>query len=208
MTTTLLLVRHGATAANLQQPYTLQGSQPDNELAPVGFAQAHACAAALAAYPLAAVCSSPLLRARDTAAQIAVWRGIPLELDPRLIEIDVGVWAGLTWQEIEHRWPREAAAFHDDAEQCGYLGGENLQQLRDRVLPCIDDLVNRHLGSTFAVVSHGVVNRVLLATWLGIPLRFARRLPQDNAAYNVIELRDGQAKVRTINRAAYLERAA
>ncbi|MFO0928142.1 MAG: histidine phosphatase family protein [Gemmataceae bacterium] len=76
------------------------------------------------------------------------------------------------------------------------------------MLPCIHDLVGRHADTTIAVVSHGVVNRVLLATWLDIPLRFARRLPQDNAAYNVVEFRAGKAKVRTVNRAAYLERAA
>lgn len=206
--TTLLLVRHGATAANLRQPHTLQGSLPDSPLAPAGLEQARACAASMRSYPIVKVYTSPLLRARATAEPIAAARGVPLEVEPGLLEIDVGQWAGLTWEEIDRRWPDEARAFHDDAGACGYLGGENLTQLRDRVLPVIVRLIERHAGETIVAVSHGVVNRALMAHWIGLPLRFARRLPQDNAAYNLIEFERGKVKVRTVNVAIHLPRAA
>src|SRR5205823_3711312 len=81
------------------------------------------------------------------------------------------------------------AAFHDDAERHGYLGGETLPQVRDRVLPAIGRIVAAHPGGTVVVVGHGVVNRVLLAHWLGLPLRYSRQLPQDNAGYSVVEFR-------------------
>lgn len=197
--TTLILLRHGATAANVARPYTLQGARPDSELIAAGVLQAKAAARALAAFPVAKVYCSPLRRGRATAEIIAARLGVPLEVDDGLIEADVGEWSGLTWEEVERRWPRESAAFHDDAERHGYLGGETLAQLRDRVLPVIGRIVAAHPGETVAVVGHGVVNRVLLAHWLGLPLRYARRLPQDNAAYSVIEFRGGTAKVRTVN---------
>ena len=60
-------------------------------------------------------------------------------------------------------WPTEHRAFHEDAERHGYPGGENLAQVRDRALPAIERLAARYAGQTFVVVSHGVVNRVLLA---------------------------------------------
>jgi broad specificity phosphatase PhoE len=197
--TTLLLARHGATPANLCRPYTLQGLRPDSDLAPVGIAQARDAGQLLRPYPIVTIYSSPLRRAWQTASVIAEEVHAPLVAEPGLVEIDTGDWTGLTWPEIERRWPAESRAFHDDAEANGYLGGENFSQLLDRVLPVTEALAERHRGQTVLAVSHGVVNRVLLAHWLGLPLRLARRLPQDNAAFNVL-LHDGRAvTVKTVN---------
>jgi broad specificity phosphatase PhoE len=204
--TTLLLVRHGATPANLCRPYTLQGLLPDGDLAPAGVAQAEAAAAALRTFPIAKVYSSPLRRAWQTARAIALAAGAPLAVEPALAEADTGLWTGLTWQEVERRWPEACRAFRDDAERHGYLGGEDLAQVRDRVLPAIEALAGRHRGETVVAVSHGVVNRVLLAHWLGLPLRFARRLPQDNAGFSVVELAGADVQVRTLNQAGHLAR--
>ncbi|HEV3437966.1 MAG TPA: histidine phosphatase family protein [Gemmata sp.] len=208
MPTTLLLVRHGATAANVARPYMLQGAQPDSELIDVGVLQAHAAGHAIAAFPVAKVYCSPLVRARTTAEIIAARLAVPLEVDARLIEADIGDWTGLTWEEIDRRWPSEHAAFQENAAQHGYPGGENLAQVRERVLPVIERLVAVHPGETIAVVGHGVVNRVLLAHWLGIPLRQARQLPQNNAGFSIIEFLDGVARVRKVNVAEHLETAA
>jgi broad specificity phosphatase PhoE len=195
--TRLLLMRHAATAANLQRPYTLQGSRPDAPLAPEGVAQAEAAARRLEHLSLHAVYASPLIRARATAEAL----GKPVTLVPELTEVDVGEWAGLTWEEVARRWPREHAAFEEDAGRNGYLGGESLEDVRRRVAPAVESLASRHAGETVLVVSHGVVNRVLLAHWMGVPLRYARSLPQDNTGYNVIDFAGGKAKVRMINRA-------
>jgi broad specificity phosphatase PhoE len=199
MTTTILLARHGATPANLCRPYTLQGLRPDADLAPEGLAQARDAGVLLRPFAITTIYSSPLRRAWETARVIAGKVRAPLVAEPGLVEIDTGDWTGLTWQEVERRWPAESSAFHDDAERNGYLGGENLSQLLRRVLPVIEALAKRHKGQTILAVSHGVVNRVLLAHWLGLPLRFARRLPQDNAAFNVVQYDDDVVKVRTVN---------
>ena len=187
-------MRHAATAGNLRKPYTIQGLRPDSELAPEGAAQARA----VVLPPIAAAYSSPLIRARETARIVA--RGVPVIEEPGLLEVDVGVWAGLTWEEIAARWPAERAAFEEDAATNGYLGGENLAQVRERVLPAIARIVAAHRDETVLAVCHGVVNRVLLAHWMDLPLRHARKLPQDNTGCNVIDFHDGIAKVRTINR--------
>ncbi|MBY0232208.1 MAG: histidine phosphatase family protein [Gemmataceae bacterium] len=184
-------MRHAATAGNIRKPYTIQGLRPDSELCPEGAAQARA----VRLPPLAAAYCSPLARARETARIVA---GTAVE-EPGLLEVDVGEWSGLTWAEIASRWPAEHAAFEADAERHGYHGGENLAQVRDRVLPCIERLAARHAGETVLAVSHGVVNRVLLSHWMGIPLRWARKLPQDNTGMNIIDWHDGAAKVRTVN---------
>lgn len=202
--TTLILLRHGATLANVRQPYVLQGLRPDSALIDQGIAQAAAAAQAVRSYPIVRAYSSPLQRAHHTARIIAGSLAVPLDLVPELVEADVGEWTGLSWAEIEQRWPDAHRAFHEDPARHGYLGGENLTEVRNRVLPAIEKLVARHGGETFLVVGHGLVNRVLLAYWLGLPLCHARRLPQDNAGLNLIEFQGTDAKVRTVNAAAHL----
>ncbi len=201
---TLLLVRHGATPANTARPYTLQGLLPDPDLNDEGLRQAQATAGALARWPLARVITSPLRRALQTAQVIAHHLCLPIEVVNTLVEVDVGLWSGLTWEEIERRWPDAHRDFHADPERHGYVMGENLAQVRDRVLPVLPPLLERCPESTVLLIGHGVVNRVLLAHWLGIPLRHARQLPQDNGGINVVTLQHGKAKVRTVNAADHL----
>ena len=205
MTTTLLFVRHGATAANVSRPYTLQGLRPDSELIDAGLRQAEAVAVALASVPLSRVYTSPLRRARATADAIASRHGLTPEVVEQLVEIDIGLWSGMTWEEVERRWPDEHRAFHDDGEHHGYLGGENFAQVRDRLLPVVGRLAAANDGKTAAVVGHGVTNRVLLTHWLGLPLKFSRRLPHDNCGVSVVDFHGGEAKVRTINAADHLK---
>jgi broad specificity phosphatase PhoE len=204
---TLILVRHGATAANVRRPYTLQGLRPDPELIEEGVRQARAAARALEGWPVARVYSSPLRRARGTAEVIAETLGVAVEAADALAEADVGQWSGLTWAQVERGWPDQWRAFQGDPETHGYCGGENLAQVRDRALPVIEQLLAHHPGPAVLVVGHGVVHRVLLAHWLGLPLRHARQLPQDNGGISVVEFHGATAQVRTVNAVAHLRPA-
>jgi broad specificity phosphatase PhoE len=201
--TTLILVRHGATPANLQRPYILQGLRPDSELDAVGIAQAEVTAEALRSYGIVQGYCSPLRRARGTAECIAATLAVPVEVEDRLVEADLGDWTGLTWAEVEKGWPAEYRAFHDNPERHGYPGGENLAEVQARTHPVIQRLVRRHAGETILVVGHGTVNRVLLASFLGLPLRRAREIPQDNGAFNVIEFREEAPLVQRVNAIPY-----
>jgi broad specificity phosphatase PhoE len=124
---------------------------------------------------------------------------VPVRVENDLAEADFGDWSGLTWVDIAQRWPNENRAFHADPAQHGYPSGENFAQVLQRVLPVFQRLALRHAGEIFAVVGHGTVNRVLLAHWIGIPIRYARQLPQDNASLSLVENVAGHARVRTIN---------
>src|SRR5262245_45287152 len=100
MRTTLYLLRHAATAANLAQPARLQGRRHDPPLAPLGARQAAATRDFLAVRPIDACFCSPLLRAVQTAAVVAApHRLTPVPVDD-LIECDVGAWEGLDWETI------------------------------------------------------------------------------------------------------------
>lgn len=202
--TILLLARHGATTCNLRRPYVLQGQSVDYDLDELGVRQAESLADALAGQPIAAVYTSPLLRAARTAAIAAA----PHSLEPipitEIQEANAGLWEGKSWDDIDSDWPVEKAAHDDDPSANGYPGGENFGQVKDRSEPALKAIAQRHPGEMILAVSHNVVNRALIAFWTGIPIKYARRIPQYNAGYNVVVFEGGSVKVRTINSAGHL----
>lgn len=202
--TTFLLIRHGATAINMMRPIVLQGRSIDPPLVDLGRQQANAVANAIITTNIDAAYNSPLIRAKDTAERIINERAIPWYSDDRLIEADIGLWEGLSWVEIEQRWPAEYNAFHDNSADVPYLGGENFTQVLQRVLPFFEETAAKHPGETVVVVSHNVVFRVLMAHWMGIPIRFARKIPQNNGGINLVTAANGSFKVHTINAIGHL----
>jgi broad specificity phosphatase PhoE len=203
-TCTLYLVRHGATDNNLERPPRLQGQRVNLALSAAGRIQAEQTARFLAAQPIAAVFSSPLLRARQTADTIARPHGLTVQLVDALSECDVGAWEDRSWPQIEREEPEAYQQFAADPYRHGYRGGETLQQVEDRVLPALNELAASHAGQRILVVAHNVVNRVLLGKLLDIAPAKRREILQDNCCLNVIEYRDSQPKLVTLNAVFHL----
>lgn len=200
----LYLVRHGATANNLLKPPRLQG-RADVELSAEGAAQAEQASRFLAGMPIDAVYSSPLLRARQTSEAIARPHGLDVQTVDALIECDVGEWEGRTWPDIEREDPGAYRQFMTNPSRFGYLGGENLVQVRDRVMPAFTQLMSENLGRQIVVTAHNVVNRTYLGVLLDIPIANRRSVPQDNCCINVLRFRDGRSKVLSVNGLFHLE---
>jgi broad specificity phosphatase PhoE len=148
--TTILLVRHGETDWNRERRWQGHADPPLNE---AGRRQAEQLAETLLADPPAAVYSSDLLRARETAEAVTARLGLPLVLDPRLREADVGEWSGLTTPEIEERYP--AGAARRLAGGTGWERGETYEQLRERVLEALHEIAAANDGRRVLVVTHG-----------------------------------------------------
>ncbi len=161
--THLYLIRHGRTAWNNED--RLQG-WADEPLDLVGHAQARALAASLHAVTFEAIYTSPLQRARETAETLAQPHGLPLTLDDRLRERNVGEWTGLTLDDARARWPDR---FDGDWRIQGAPGGEAQAALTARVAAAFEDIVAVHPAGTVAVVSHGGALSAVLAHFLGIP---------------------------------------
>lgn len=200
----MYLLRHGATANNLADPPLLQGGGIDLELSEAGRQQAACAAELLAQQHLAAVYSSPLIRARQTAEIVAKPHGLAVRLVSAIEEVDVGQWEGRSWKEISRTEPEPYRQFIDDSANHGYLGGENMTQVLDRCAPALHALMGQHLGEEIAVSAHNVVNRVYLASLLGVPISRAREIIQDNCGINVIRFRRDEVKVMSLNSAFHL----
>jgi probable phosphoglycerate mutase len=158
----LVVWRHGRTAWN--ESGRFQGHL-DPPLDPVGHDQARAAAVALNALAPSAVVSSDLSRAAATAAYLGTY-----ETDPRLREIDVGEWGGLTRPEIEARFPDTYAAWLR-GEDVRHEGGETVADVAARVRDAVlARLAASGAAGPLVVVTHGGAARALVVALLGLPV--------------------------------------
>jgi broad specificity phosphatase PhoE len=205
--TLLYLIRHGATPANEQRPYVLQGRGIDTSLSDTGRRQAEAVAGFLAPRQLDVVLSSPMRRARETAEAIAAPHRITVGVLEQISECDVGRWEGRDWGSIMQDDAEAYQAFMDDPAAHGYPGGESYADVLDRIGGPIDDVLASHRGQTVAVVAHNIVNRVYVARLMGWPLSRAREIRQDNTGINVIRGREDETTLMSFNVRFHLDDA-
>jgi len=161
---TLILVRHGHTEGNEVGPEVRMSGQTDLPLSPLGRWQAEALRNRLAAGPpAAAVYSSPLVRAEDTARRLAGEHLGPLRLVEALQEVDCGDADGMTIAEVQARypvlWEQNQSQLH---EEFRWPGGETYSLFRRRSLEAIHWIAARHPGERVVVVTHaGVIGQLL-----------------------------------------------
>jgi broad specificity phosphatase PhoE len=162
----LLLCRHGQSTADLE-PRRIEGSA-DNPLTDLGRRQSEALATWLAPrYQVDRIITSPLMRARQTAAAIAAATGAPLEVEPRLAERSSGLLAGLTHAEADALYPvtHPLPMYHRPPEGESYL--DQFRRVADWYFRFWDDTALD--GSTQLVVAHGGTLKCLLDAALGLP---------------------------------------
>lgn len=199
------LVRHGATDINLANPPRLQGRGVNLGLSELGREQARRTAEFFAQRPIDAVFCSPLLRAVETAQKIAESQKLSVTTVEELVEVHVGDWEGMSWPDIEAADQDYYTRYMADTGSVPYLGGESFQDVQDRALPALKNLMQANRGREIVVVAHNIVNRTCLAGLLHIPIAKARAISQDNCGINVLRLKDGELKVRMTNVAFHLE---
>ncbi len=198
-TTTLYLVRHGATDANEQRPYVLQGATMDHSLSETGKQQANYVGQFLSTFSIDVVYASPMKRAVETAQAIAKHHSLEVNTKEKLVEVDVGQWEGMNWDDIMSQNPEEYKNFMADPSVHSYLEGETYGDVLVRAKPVIEDLLEQHAGQTIVVVAHNVVNRVIIADKLGLPLSEAKGIKQANACVNTIRRKEGLTELVTMN---------
>jgi probable phosphoglycerate mutase len=180
-----LLIRHGESEGNRE--WRLQG-QREYPMTERGHCQAEALARRLARWQIAAVYSSPLRRARETAAVIAEALGLAVQVLPGVEEYDFGELSGLTWWEIQKRAPALAAAVVSrSAEHPQYPGEEGREAFRQRVCGALWGLREDHHGDTVAVVTHAGVIAVFLMDVLCRPYRRPIPFVVENGSITVVE---------------------
>lgn len=179
--TQIVLVRHGETLWNRER--RMQG-QRDSPLSEIGVRQARLLGRRLRHAAFAALYSSDLGRAYQTARSIADETGHEIIEDARLRERRFGVFEGLTSAEIECSHPGEYARFRSRDPDYAMPGGESAAAFRDRCLGGLEEIARRHAGNAVVVVAHGLVLDMLYRAAHGIALDQPRAFPLLNASLN------------------------
>jgi broad specificity phosphatase PhoE len=165
MTATILLVRH---AAHAQLGRVLSGRTGDVPLSAAGEAQAAKLARQLGGEGIAALHTSPVRRARETAGALSAALAMPAEVAPPLDEIDFGSWAGRDFADLDTdpQW-REWNCRRSVAVP---PGGEGMAAVQRRVLDHLRAVARQAAGAVVAMVSHADVIRAAVAGILGLSL--------------------------------------
>jgi alpha-ribazole phosphatase len=195
--TRIHLVRHGQVAGHDQPRYN---GQTDVALTDLGVEQYHRLKERLADTPISACYTSDLTRCVTGAEIICGQFDIEPVRRSELRELNIGVWEGLTWQEIKTNWPDEWQARLADLVNFRVPQGENLLDVEARVMPVISEVIERHKGQEILVVGHGGVNRIVLLNAIGAPLAGMFNIEQNYGCYNIIDYyADGRATVKLLN---------
>jgi broad specificity phosphatase PhoE len=182
----LLLVRHGAVAANAA--LRLVGDT-DELLTADGVQQVERLAVRLRRAPVAEVRTSPRQRATETARRLAAALELEPHVDRRLTEQSFGRWEGLTFEEVAVRSDEDRERLREWRRDPTFAppGGESLAVIQERMLEVAEELRRRRPGSWVVLVSHVGPIKSLLCAALGLPLAGGRRLFLDPGSLTVVD---------------------
>jgi broad specificity phosphatase PhoE len=173
---TFYFVRHGESEANAARRFA---GRTDSPLTERGRQQAKAVTEALASVKFDRIVSSPLSRCRDTALVIAHQQQLPVDVEPDLVEIDVGESTGKPFDEVVG-----LPGWSDDAFNA-WPHGETLDQVLSRAHRVITRIAAESAGQRVLVVGHGGVTRILMSHFLGLLPRLDRS-PATNTNISVV----------------------
>jgi alpha-ribazole phosphatase/probable phosphoglycerate mutase len=174
LTTVVDLIRHGEPRGGRKYR-----GQTDDPLSDKGWDQMRAAVAD--ERPWDVIVSSTLSRCLEFARELSARHGLPLETDPRLVEIGMGAWEGRTPAELEADDPHQIVRFRDDPLAHPPPGGEPLAAFAARIAAAWRDVLARHAGRHVLIVGHAGVIRMVVREVLEVPLARVYRVDVPNA---------------------------
>jgi broad specificity phosphatase PhoE len=203
----LILVRHGETQDNAEGRVLGWGGPGLNQR---GRNQAEAAARALSARVMsdntvAAMYSSPLPRAMETAERISRELDLPVQEEESLAEIDAGKLEGLTGDEMRAQYPELMDMWGRDPGSVQMPDGESLGQLQERVWRVAQTLLERHLDDTVVVVSHNFPIEVLVCRVLDLPLAGIRLMRVDLGSLSTVDIQPERCRLVHLNDVCHLD---
>jgi len=173
--TEIILARHGETEWNVAELFR---GKIDVELNETGKKQAELLAEYLSSLKIEAIYSSPLRRALKTAEIVAVYHKLDVALAPGLTDFNYGKWQGLSHQEVKDKYKELYAEWINHPSQVKMPAGESLDDVRKRAMGVVANVIARY-EETVVLVSHRVVNKVLICALLGLDNSHFWNIKQD-----------------------------
>ena len=197
----LILVRHGETYWNEER--RVQGSGSDIELSKTGIKQAHKLALFLRNENIAAIISSPLKRAMNTAEAIAGQHQLFIEVDYGLKELGVGELEGLSLSNLSTTFSQFLMQWWHGGGAERLPGGESLIELQERAWATIEHSLAQHKDETVVTVSHYFVILAIILKALDLPLEYLPKFKVDTGGISTLEIEDNGTRLVTFNDTSY-----
>jgi len=199
--TEIILARHGETEWNVEEIFR---GRIDIELNETGIKQARLLAEYLSDVEIQAIYSSPLKRALRTAEIIASYHKLDIEITPGLIDFNYGQWQGLPHQEVEDKYKELYGEWISSPERVKMPAGESLDEVRERAIGVVDDVIAKYEG-TVVLVSHRVVNKVLICALLGLDNSHFWNIRQDTCGVTTFTCENDRFILTKHNDTSYLK---
>lgn len=201
--TTLILIRHGQSTANIRSIFA--GSL-DMPLTQLGQTQAKLTAAFIAAnYPVEAVYASDLSRAFDTGKALADLLNIPIFPEKTLREIHAGSWEGHSFEDLKREFPDSYGTWLSRIGSCVCPEGESVAQLQARILETLRRICEENPGRTIAIATHATPIRTLQCHCTGLGLDHMKDIPWvSNASVTVAEYNSGEFALKDVSLDSHL----
>ena len=200
--TQVIIVRHGETLWNIKG---IRQGHLDSPLTESGTAQAKALGERLKREKFTALYSSDLDRAVETAQRITALTGHEIVTDLRLRERHLGIFQGLTADEMKQRYPEEYRLNRSLSPNYVIPGGESIVQQVARNIAYLNEIAEKHRGETIVVVTHGGVLSGLFRHTFSIPFGAPRRFEFVNAGLNTFVYQGGDWFLQTWGDVSHLE---
>jgi broad specificity phosphatase PhoE len=197
----LILARHGETVWNVEKVYR---GRTDVNLDEVGVKQAELLGKHLSNWELEAIYSSPLRRALETANIIARYQKIGIHIAEGLIDFDYGEWQSLSEQRVKNLYPTLHDEWHNNPNKVRMPGGESLEDVKKRAIEVVNDVLSEYQGSV-VLVSHRVVNKVLICSLLGLGNSCFWNIKQDVGGITIFNYVDGRFILTRHNDTSHLK---
>ena len=196
--TSITFLRHGQARNNVERRLTGRG--PGVPLTEYGAKQARYAARLLADMDIAAIYSSPVQRAMQTARIVAEHNSLDVVPDDRLIEIDMGEFTGMKYDDLMAKYGNVFLRFYQDDSEFAGLGVETFSSVRARVREMVGYVLERHRGENTVLVTHMDPIKAMLSTVLDIAPDSLHRIIIANGSLNVFPAdEEGHVSLGTVN---------
>ena len=202
--TTLLLIRHGQSEANLNRCFA---GQVDAQLTELGILQAERTADFIAEnYRVHKVYASDLSRAARTGQAVADRFGLPLQKTSMLREINAGLWEGLPFAQLDVDYPEEFDLWREDIGNSRPTGGESVAELAERIDQALRTIALENPEQTVAVAFHAIPIRSVQWKLTGEPLSYMTQIPWvTNASVTEMFFENGEFRLGKVAQDQHLE---
>lgn len=194
--TRLLLIRHGEVEERYQNKF---GGTIDMNLSANGKRQAKILANYLRGKTIDAIYASPMKRVQQTLAPTLNQRKMSQTVMQDLHEIDFGDWTGLGWKAVEKKFGFRSFQWLEQIESVGVPNGESGKMFRQRIEPCLREIIKNHPGENVAVFCHGGVIRMMIAILLKLKLPVTNQFDVEYASVTQMALHPHMNEIELLN---------